>query len=95
MASLICWSSGLLEVVVTGKVPNGVVVLATGQDARLRSAVLGSKHVEYVDALRGSYITAVRAAVEAGEGEDALMELVVAFQGVLTRNLKDPKRRMK
>lgn len=95
MASLICWTSGLLEVVVTGKVPDGVVVLAKGQDARLRSAVLGSKHVEYVGALRGNYITAVRAAVAAGEGQDALMELVIVFQGIIARNLKDPKRRMK
>lgn len=95
MASLICWTSGLLEVVVTGKVPDGVVVLAKGQDARLRSAVLGSKHVEYVDALRGNYITAVRAAVATGEGQDALTELVIVFQGIIARNLKDPKRRMK
>lgn len=95
MASLICWSSGLLEVVVTGKVPEGVVVLAKGQDARLRSAVLGSKHVEYVDVLRGSYITAVRAAAAAGEDQSALMELVIVFQGIIARNLKDPKRRMK
>jgi hypothetical protein len=83
MASLICWASGLLEIVPDKSVPpdHGPVVLSTGTAGRLRSEM--TAHGQYLDRLTNWYVPGTQDVPtedrEDGAVQHDRMTLVLAF----------------
>lgn len=82
MASLICWASGLLEVIPTKEVPVdiGPIVLMTGPQTRLHSVM--SAFGEYRQKIRAWYVPGTQRIPEdpdAAAKQQENMTLVIAF----------------
>lgn len=83
MASLICWASGLLEVVPTKEVPvdSGPIVLMTGVLSKL--VTIATTHGEYRLKTRAWYVPGTKPIPEdpdaAAKQQQENMTLVIAF----------------
>lgn len=84
MAALVCWASGLLQILQDKDVdhtPSGPVVLLTGTSGRLRSTMVA--HSEYRDAHEGFYVPGTAPLPDDEEGNAAQqklnMDAVLAF----------------
>jgi len=88
MASLVCWASGLLQVLMDKDVdptPSGPVVLLTGTAGRLRSTMVAQ--AEYRDEHKGFYVPGTKPLPEEADANAAQqhdnMTAVIAFNNKL------------
>ncbi len=86
MAALVCWASGLLEVMMDKDVPidSGPIVLTTGTAGRLRTEMTAHG---VVDEFKAWYVPGTREVLALGrtvlQVERERMDLVIAFNEML------------
>lgn len=92
MAHLICWASGLLQVIPGNEVvEEGPVIIAKGSNARLTVAM--KTHGTFVDEFKAHYVPGTRDVPTEGREEGAVhhdrMTLVIAWHKKLPKALRN------
>lgn len=92
MASLICWASGMLQVVPSKQVPpeGRALVLMSGAAPKLQT--LMTRHAEYIQALENWYVPGSQGVKTAGRPDIEVQQDRLALVVIFNERLRSPRK---